>query len=58
MNAFFRQLEEEIAGISLTDYMRYFEAVHALEISEPFILCDGTPIYQWLSNTDVGTRFV
>ncbi|GAP12181.1 hypothetical protein BECAL_03384 [Bellilinea caldifistulae] len=54
MKAFFTQLEEEIAGISLTAYMRYFESVHALEISEPYIFCDGTLIYQWLSNIEIG----
>lgn len=54
MQAYFRRLEEEIAGISLTAYMRYFEAVHALEISEPYVLCDGTLIYQWLSNVEIG----
>ncbi|MEM3432783.1 MAG: hypothetical protein QXU79_00660 [Candidatus Micrarchaeaceae archaeon] len=54
MQTYFRRLEEEIAGISLTAYMRYFEAVHAMEIPEPYILCDGTLIYQWLSNVAVG----
>ena len=54
MAAYFRRIEEEIAGISLTAYMRYFEALHAIEIPEPYIMCDGTLIYQWLSNTAIG----
>lgn len=54
MQTYFQRLEEEIANISLTAYMRYFEAVHALEIPEPYIFCDGTLIYQWLSNVALG----
>lgn len=54
MRDYYQRLEEEIAGISLVAYMRYFEAVHALEISEPYVFCDGTLIYQWLSNVAVG----
>jgi hypothetical protein len=54
MQAYFQRVEEEIVGISLTAYMRYFETVHALEIPEPYIFCDGTLIYQWLANTTIG----
>lgn len=54
IRAFLRRVEEGIYGISQTAYMRYFEAVHALEISEPLVLCDGTLIYEWLINQDAG----
>jgi hypothetical protein len=54
IKAFLRRVEEGIYGISLTAYMRYFEAVHALEIAEPLVFCDGTLLYEWLINQDVG----
>ncbi len=54
LKTFLRRVEEGIYGISLTAYMRYFEGLHALEISEPLVFCDGTLIYEWLINQDVG----
>jgi hypothetical protein len=54
IRAFLRRVEDGIYGISQTAYMRYFEAVHALEISEPLVFCDGTLVYEWLINQDAG----
>jgi hypothetical protein len=51
---FLRRVQEGVQGISQTAYMRYFEAQHALDVMEPYIFCDGTLVYEWLINQDIG----
>ena len=51
---FLRRVEEGIYNISQTAYMRYFEALHALNVPEKHIFCDGTLMYEWLINQDIG----
>lgn len=51
---FLRRVQDGIYSISQTAYMRYFEVKHALNVSEPFIFCDGTLVYEWLSNQELG----
>lgn len=46
--------EMGLFGISQTAYMRYYEVNHALKIKEPFILFDGTLIYEWLVTVTEG----
>lgn len=51
---FLDRVEQGTFAISQTAYMRYYEAIHAIEIHEPFVLCDGTLLYEWLINQDIG----
>lgn len=48
------QSEQNIFGISQTAYLRYFEALHALEIKEKYIFFDGTLLYEWLLSQKEG----
>jgi hypothetical protein len=49
-----RRQEQGIFGISQTAYLRYFEIKHGLEITEPYLLFDGTLIYEWLVSNREG----
>lgn len=46
--------ERGLYGISQTAYLRYFEVLHGLEITEPYVLFDGRIIYEWLVATQDG----
>jgi len=46
--------ERGLFGISQTAYLRYFEVKHAIEIPEPYVLLDGTLVYEWLVATREG----
>jgi len=50
IKSFLRRVQDGIYSISQTAYMRYFEVQHAMEVPEPLIFCDGTLVYEWLSN--------
>jgi hypothetical protein len=50
-NDFISRQEQSLFGISPTAYLRYFEVQHGLEIEEPYILFDGTLVYEWLVAT-------
>lgn len=54
IRTYIQMVQEGIYSISQTAYMRYFEAVHALSVKEPYIFCDGTLLYEWLINQDIG----
>jgi hypothetical protein len=51
---FISRQEQALFGISSTAYLRYFEVRHGLEIDEPYILFDGTLVYEWLVATQEG----
>jgi hypothetical protein len=51
---FLAREEQGLVGISQTAYLRYFELRHALDIAEPYLLLDGTLVYEWLTTTDEG----
>lgn len=53
-NDFIARQEQALFGISSTAYLRYFEVRHGLEIEEPYILFDGTLVYEWLVATQEG----
>jgi len=53
---FIRREEEGLYGISQTAYLRYYEVLHGLEIPEPYILFDGTLVYEWLGATQEGVH--
>lgn len=55
-NDYIARQEAGIFGISQTAYLRYFEIQHGLEIEEPYILFDGTLIYEWLVATQEGVN--
>ena len=48
-NDFIALQEQGLFGISQTAYMRYFEINHGIEIDEPYVLFDGTLVYEWLA---------
>ncbi len=54
VETFIKKVEDGSYSINLSAYMRYFEIIHALEIDEPFVFCDGTLMYEWLINEEVG----
>lgn len=47
-NDFLAREQQGLYGISQTAYLRYFEVKHGIEIQEPYILFDGTLVYEWL----------
>ena len=51
---FIARQERGLFGISQTAYLRYFEIRHGLEILEPYVLFDGTLVYEWLVATQEG----
>lgn len=53
-NDFLAIEERGLYGISQTAYLRYFEVRHGLEITEPYVLFDGTLVYEWLVATQEG----
>jgi len=53
---FIKREEEGLYGISQTAYLRYYEVSHGLEIAEPYILFDGTLVYEWLGATQEGVQ--
>lgn len=55
-NDFIAIEERGLYGISQTAYLRYFEVLHGLEIVEPYILFDGTLVYEWLVATQDGVE--
>ena len=49
--------EQGVFGISPTAYLRYYEAKHAADdIHEPFVLLDGTLVYEWLVGLTEGVE--
>jgi hypothetical protein len=48
------QTRTGLFGLSQTAFMRYYEALHGLEIEEPFVLFDGPLVYEWLVSTKEG----
>ena len=48
--------ERGLFGISQTAYLRYFEVQHGLEIEEPYLLLDGTLVYEWLVSSQEGVQ--
>lgn len=55
-NDFIARQEQALFGISSTAYLRYFEVKHGLEVDEPYILFDGTLVYEWLVATQKGVN--
>lgn len=55
-NDFLAREEQGLFGISQTAYMRYFEVQHGLDIKEPYVLFDGTLVYEWLVATQEGVQ--
>ena len=53
---FIIEQERGLFGISQTAYMRYFEVLHGLEISEPYVFFDGPLVYEWLTATREGVN--
>lgn len=53
---FIRREERGLYGISQTAYLRYFEINHGLEVAEPYILFDGTIVYEWLVSARNGVQ--
>ncbi len=53
---FIAREERGLFGISQTAYLRYFEARHGLEIDEPYVLFDGTLVYEWLTASREGVE--
>jgi hypothetical protein len=51
---FLTREEQGLVGISQTAYLRYFEVRHGLEIDEPYLLFDGTLVYEWLTASREG----
>ncbi len=49
--------EQGLFGISPTAYLRYYEAKHAVDdLKEPYVLFDGTLIYEWLVGLTEGVE--
>jgi hypothetical protein len=55
-NDFLTREEHGLFGISQTAYLRYFEVRHGLEIDEPYVLFDGTLVYEWLTSSREGVE--
>ena len=53
---FIAREERGLFGISQTAYLRYFEVRHGLEIAEPYVLFDGTLVYEWLTASREGVE--
>jgi hypothetical protein len=53
---FIAREERGLFGISQTAYLRYFEVRHGLEIDEPYVLFDGTLVYEWLTASREGVE--
>jgi len=53
---FIARQEQGLFGISQTAYLRYFEIKHGCEINEPYVLFDGTVVYEWLVATQEGVN--
>lgn len=54
-NEYIEMLEQaQMSGINPSAYMRYYEMKHAATLQEPYIFIDGTLIYEWLANQDIG----
>jgi hypothetical protein len=53
---FLAREEAGLFGISQTAYLRYFEVCHGLEIAEPYVLFDGTLVYEWLTASREGVE--
>jgi hypothetical protein len=51
---YLKRIMEGLYSISQTAYMRYYEVTYALELTEPYVFCDGTLLYEWLVNQDIG----
>ena len=51
---FIAREEQGLFGISQTAYLRYFEIRHGIEIPEPYVLFDGTLVYEWLTASQEG----
>ncbi len=51
----FHQVQHEyLFGINPTALLRYLEALHALEVGEPYIFLDGPIVYEWLGGQSIG----
>ena len=51
----FHKIQHEyLFGINPTALLRYLEALHALEIDEPYILLDGPIVFEWLGGQSIG----
>ena len=46
--------QAQMSGINPSAYMRFYEMKHAASLQEPYIFIDGTLIYEWLANQDIG----
>ena len=53
---FIRLEEQGLFGISQTAYLRYFEVSHGCDIEEPYLLLDGTLVYEWLVSSQEGVQ--
>ena len=53
---FIAREERGLFGISPTAYLRYYEVEHGLELNEPYLLLDGTLVYEWLVATREGVQ--
>ncbi|MCI0591020.1 MAG: hypothetical protein L0Y67_05375, partial [Gammaproteobacteria bacterium] len=53
---FIAREEQGLFGISQTAYLRYFEVLHGIEIAEPFVMFDGTLVYEWLTASREGVQ--
>jgi len=53
---FLAREERGLFGISQTAFLRYFEVRHGLEIDEPYVLFDGTLVYEWLTASREGVE--